>query len=37
VLDADGLEQPLDREPDSSWWRCMRLCLIALPVPEREL
>lgn len=37
VLDADGREQTLDDEPDGSWWRRLRLRLLALIFPEREL
>jgi putative cardiolipin synthase len=37
VLDANGHEQTLDHEPDESWWRRLRLRLLALLVPEREL
>ena len=37
VLDAEGHEQTLEREPEGSWWRRFRLRLLALFVPEHEL
>jgi len=37
VLDENGEEQVLDHEPDSSWWRRLRVRLLALIVPEHEL
>jgi hypothetical protein len=37
VLDADGRERDLDRQPDASWWHGLRVRLLALLVPEREL
>jgi phosphatidylserine/phosphatidylglycerophosphate/cardiolipin synthase-like enzyme len=37
VLDAHGLEQPLDHEPDANWWLRLRVRLLAALVPEGEL
>jgi phosphatidylserine/phosphatidylglycerophosphate/cardiolipin synthase-like enzyme len=37
VLDDEGREQVLPSEPDSSWWRRVRLQLLSLLVPEGEL
>ena len=37
VLDADGRERDLDHQPDASWWHGLRVRLLALLVPEREL